>query len=432
MSDGLTEEVINGLAQSPQLRVLARSTVFRFKNKEDDPQRIGKDLQVQGVLNGRITRQGDAIAFDTELVSVADGTQIWGRRYSRKMSDVAALHDDVVSDLSAKLSARMTSDAKQHLALGTTTNSDAYQLYLKGHFYWNQRTRDNLKRSVEAFQQAIALDPNYALAYAGLADAYSVSSGYGAMNSKESVPLAQAAARHALELAPNLGQAHAALAGVLAAHHDWINCEREYQRAIELDPKAANSHYFYSYALLAPQKRYEEATREIKLALDLEPESLAINANYGGVLTFSRRYPEAKEQLLRTLEKDPNFTVSNTRMRELDEIQGDFEDARQRFAVINPDFSKMVTKPGKDSYWRGILEWAHQHSATHGEGFTERILQAYASAQLGERDKAILWLQKSYQADDDLLATFLRSALFDSLHDDPRFIALLNEMHLPQ
>ena len=378
MSDGLTEDVINGLAQSSQLRVLARSTVFRFKGKEDDPQHIGKELQVQGVLSGRITRHGDEMAFDTELVNVADGTQIWGQRYTRKMSEVAALQGDVVNDLSAKLKARTTPVEKEHMAVGTTSNSDAYQFYLKGRFYWNQRTKENLKRSIDAFHQAIAIDPNYALAYVGLANVYYVSSGYGAFQSKESIPLAEASAKRALELAPNLGEAHAALASALGAYHDWVSAEREYRRAIELDSKAANVHYFYSYSLLTPLKRDDEAIREIELALSLEPDSLAINANYGGVLTSARRYPEAKDQLLRALTKDPKFVIANARMREWDEIQGDFEDARQRFVSISPEFSNITMKPGKEGYWRAMLEWARQNTQSRGEGFTERIIQANA------------------------------------------------------
>lgn len=432
MSDGLTEDVINGLAQSSQLRVLARSTVFRFKGKEDDPQRIGKELQVQGVLSGRITRHGDDMAFDTELVNVADGTQIWGHRYSRKMSEVAALQGDVVNDLSAKLKARATPVEKEHIALGTTSNSDAYQLYLKGRFYWNQRTKENLKRSIDAFHQAIAIDPNYALAYVGLSNAYYVSSGYGAFQSKESIPLAEAAAKRALELAPNLGEAHAAMGAALESHRDWAAVEREFLRAIELDPKAANSHYFYSYSVLTPLKRHEEAIREMQLALTLEPDSLAINANYGGVLTSARRYPEAKDQLLRALTKDPKFTIANARMKELDEIQGDFEDARQRFVTVNPEFSNIAMQPGKTGYWRAMLEWAQQNTQTRGEGFTERIIQADAWTQLGDRHKAFLWLQKSYDADDDLLPTFMRSAVLDPVRTDPRFIALLKQMNLPE
>lgn len=202
MSDGLTEDIINRLAQSPELRVLARTSVFRYKNKDEDPQEIGKELQVQGVPTGRITRRGDEVAAETDLVNVSDGSQIWGQRYTRKISDVAALQNEIASDLSARLRTQVTHQEKELMTMGTTANSEAYQLYLKGRFYWNQRTKENLRRSIDCFQQAISLDPNYALAYVGLADAYAVSSGYGAFETKEAAPLAEALVKRALELAP--------------------------------------------------------------------------------------------------------------------------------------------------------------------------------------------------------------------------------------
>nr|HEV7954773.1 protein kinase [Candidatus Acidoferrales bacterium] len=182
LSDGLTEDIINRLAQLPELRVLARSTVLRFKNNNnDDPQKIGKDLDVQGVLTGRVTQHGDEIAVETDLVRVSDGSQVWGQRYTRKMSDLAALQNVIVGDLTGKLQTQLTHQEKEMMFLGTTTDSDAYKLYLKGRFYWNQRTREYLQQSIDSYKQAIALDPKYALAYVGLADAYTVASGFGTL-----------------------------------------------------------------------------------------------------------------------------------------------------------------------------------------------------------------------------------------------------------
>src|SRR5208282_5108443 len=210
---------------------------FRYKNKDEDPQKIGKELQVQGVLTGRITRRGDEVAVETDLVNVADGSQLWGQRYTRQLSDVAALQNQIVSDLTGKLRTQVTHQETEKMSLGTTTNSEAYELYLKGRFYWNQRTKENLKRSVDCFQQAIAIDPNYALAYVGLAEVYIVSSGYGALQAKEADPLAEIAAKRALELAPNLGAAHSAMGSVYSARHDWTGADREFQQALSLDPK---------------------------------------------------------------------------------------------------------------------------------------------------------------------------------------------------
>jgi len=430
LSDGLTEDIINRLAQLPELRVLSRSTVFRFKNKDEDPQKIGKDLQVQGVLTGRITRRGDDLAVETDLVSVSDGTQMWGQRYTRKISDVAALQNDIVGDLSRKLRTQVTHQEKEQMSLGTTTNSEAYQLYLKGRFYWNQRTKQNLQHSIESFHQAIALDPNYALAYTGLANAYEVASGYGALESKQAQPLAEEAAKRALELAPDLGAAHAAMGAVLAARHEWDAADREYQQALRLDPKDAFSHYFYTLTVLMPQMRYDEGIRELQRALELEPASLAVNANYGGIFTMARRYPEAKAGLDRAMALDPNFIITHARLREYYEIQGQFEEARQIAIPYFPEIIKMPAHPGKNEYWHGLIEVARVRSESSGESFTERIFQAVAYAQLGDRDKSIAWLEKSAAHDDDLLPNFMRYPIFDPLHNDPRYVAVLRKLNL--
>ena len=430
LSDGLTEDIINRLAQLPELRVLARSTVFRYKNKEDDPQQIGKELQVQGVLTGRITRRGDEIAVQTDLMNVSDGSQIWGERYTRNSSDVAALQNEIVSDMMGKLQTQVTHQEKELMSLGTTTNSEAYELYLKGRFYWNQRTRENVRRSIDCFQQAIAIDPNYALAYVGLSDAYTVASGYGTLQAKEAVPLAETAAKRALELAPNLGVAHGAMGSVYAAHYDWDGAEREFKQAMSLDPKDASSHYFYSYSVLVPQKRFDEAVREMQRALELEPGSLAIAANYGGALTMARRYPEAKVQLDQTLALDPKFTITRARLQDWYEIQGQFEDARQ-ISLLNPsEFNTIKFQPGKDGYWRGVLEVARQRSETLGEGVNERIFQVIAWTQLGDHDKAIEWLEKCAANDDDLLPNYIRSPILDPLHGDPRYVTVLHKLNL--
>src|SRR5208282_6403149 len=265
----------------------------------------------------------------------------------------------------------------------------------------------------------IAIDPNYALAYVGLAEVYIVSSGYGALQAKEADPLAEIAAKRALELAPNLGAAHSAMGSVYSARHDWTGADREFQQALSLDPKNALAHYFYSYGVLAPQARYDEAVREIQRALELEPASLAINANYGGALTMARRYPEAKAQLDRAMTLDPNFIITHARAREWYEIQGQFEDARQVAIPFFPEFNKVPAHPGKNEYWRGLIEIARQRTETAGEGFTERMFQATAWTQLGDHEKANAWLEKSAANEDDLLPNFIRSPILDPLHGDP-------------
>ena len=430
LSDGLTEDVINRLAQLPELRVVARSTVLRFKNNNEDPQKIGKDLGVQGVLSGRITQHGDEIAVETDLVKVSDGSQMWGQRYVRKMSDLAALQNAIVSDLTGKLQTQLTHQQKELMSMGTTTNSEAYKLYLRGRFYWNQRTREYLQQSIDCYKQAIALDPNYAVAYVGLADAYTVASGFGTLQSKEAIPLTEDAAQHALDLAPNLGGAHAAMGYVDAARYDWTAAEREYVKAKSLDPTNSAIPYFYSMYVLRPQLRYDEAIREMQKAIELEPASLPMNANLGHLLTFAGRFAEAKEQLDRTLAMDPNFPISHNRLREWCEIQGQFEDARQTGMLNFPGFADIEAHPGKTQYWRGVLEIARQRTQKFGEAFGERQFQAVAWAQLGNNEEALTWLEKSAKNEDDLLPYWVRSPLFVPLHKEPRFLALLHKMNL--
>lgn len=430
LSDGLTEDIINRLAQLPELRVLARSTVLRFKNNNGDPQKIGKDLNVQGVLSGRITQHGDEISVETDLVRASDGSQMWGQRYVRKTSDLAALQNAIVSDLTGKLQTQLTNQQKELMSLGTTTNSEAYKLYLRGRFYWNQRTREYLQQSIDCYKQAIALDPNYALAYVGLADAYTVASGFGTLQSKEAIPLTEAAAQHALDLTPNLGGAHAAMGYVYAARYDWAAAEREYLKAKSLDPTNSAIPYFYSMYVLRPQLRYDEAIREIRKAIELEPASLPMNANLGHLLTFAGQLPEAKEQLDRTLAMDPNFPISHNRLREWYEIQGQFEEARQTGMFNSAGFAAMEANPGKTQYWRGVIEIANQRTEKFGEAFGERMFQAVASAQLGENEKSLTWLEKSAKSEDDLLPYLVRSPLLTPLHKEPRFLALLHKMNL--
>jgi eukaryotic-like serine/threonine-protein kinase len=430
LSDGLTEDIINRLAQLPELRVVARSTVVRFKNNNDDPQKIGKDLDVQGVLTGRVTQHGDEIAVETDLVRVSDGSQMWGQRYTRKMSDLAALQNVIVGDLTGKLQTQLTHQEKELMSLGTTTDSDAYKLYLKGRFYWNQRTRETLHQSIDCFKQAIALDPQYALAYVGLADAYTVASGFGTLQSTDAIPLTEAAAQKALELAPNLGGAHAAMGYVYAARYDWPSAEHEYLKAEGLDATSAAIPYFFSLYVLRPQMRYDEAIREIRKAIELEPASLPMNANLGHLLTFAGRVPEAKEQLDRTLAMDPNFPITHNRLREWYEIQGQFEDARRTGMFNSAGFADMEANPGKAQYWRGVIEIARQRTQKSGEAFAERMFQAVASAQLGHDEEALTWLEKSAKSEDDLLPYLVRSPLLVPLHKEPRYLALLHKMNL--
>src|SRR5215471_6698767 len=267
LSDGLTESLISTLSQLPGMKVMARSTVFRFKSTQDDPQKIGQTLQVAAVLTGRITQHGDELGIHAELVNAADGSEIWGSQYTRKQADITQVQSDITRDISKSLHVQMSGEVQQKLGKAGTNNPEAYRLYLEGRQQWALRTQDGLKKSIDLFQQAIAADPNYALAYAGLADTYNVAPSYGVgIDSKQALALADEASQKAVQLDDSLSEAHAARAGALAFNWRWAEAESEFRRAIEINPNSASAHYFYGFTLLVPRKRLDQALAELRIA----------------------------------------------------------------------------------------------------------------------------------------------------------------------
>jgi TolB-like protein/predicted Ser/Thr protein kinase len=260
--DGITEGVINDLSQVSALRVMARTTVFRFKGKESDPQQVGATLKVDAVVTGHIVQHGDDLTIQAELVRVSDGTQIWGQQFTRKMKDVSSLQGDIGREIASRLRLQLSDEEKQRMMGPGTQNQEAYQLYLRGRFFFAQRTESGLRRAIENFQHAVALDPSYAQAYASLAIAYRVSRGYLPPEESRTLPSGKAEAERAVQLDPMLSEVHVALAVVNTSTFDWASAEREFKVAIETNPNDANAHYFYAMYYLLPQKRFDEATAE--------------------------------------------------------------------------------------------------------------------------------------------------------------------------
>ena len=309
LSDGITETIINSLSQFPKLRVVPRNTVFRYKGKEIDLRTVGRDLNVRAILMGRVVHRGGDLIVKAELVDVVNESQLWGEHFNRRFSDIFEVQAVISQEISDKLRLKLTGREKKKLFRRYTDNVEAYEAYLKGRYYWNKRIGGALTKAIEYFSQALDRDPNYALAYTGLADSYGFADLYGTFPSKEAMPKARAAATKAIGIDDTLAEAHTSLGFVeLFFEWNWIAAEKEFRRAIELDPRYPVAREWYSICLLV-QNRIEESLAEMKRALLLDPLSLLIHARLGLLFYFSRDYDGAIKQYERLFELDPNFLI---------------------------------------------------------------------------------------------------------------------------
>ena len=440
LSDGISEAIINSLSQLPNLRVMARSTVFRYKGKEADPQKVGHDLGVRAVLTGRLLERGDTLVVQTELVDVSRGSQLWGEQYNRKLADTFAVQEDISRAISDKLRLRLSGEEKARLARRSIANPEAYQLYLKGRYEWNKRTAESLKDSVGYFQQAIEKDPSYAQGYAGLADVYNVIATYTHESPQETFPKARAAAMKALQLDETLAEAHTALAMARAKYDwDWTGSEKEFRRALDLNPNDANNHYFYGFTYLLPLGRLDDALREMKRAQELDPLSPIINTNLGAAFIYARQYNAAIEQLRRTLVLDPHFGPAHGRLSEVLYWKGQNAEAAEHFlqgpgptAMSEQQLAALRTTYAS-SGWKGFSE-------QRGEFIIENRKRTYVPgstvalryAALGDKEKALEWLERAYAEHDEWLPLLNVEPAYDALHADPRFQDLVRRMGLGQ
>ena len=310
LSDGITGSLINVLATLPKLRVMAQSTVSRYKTREIDPQAVGRELNVRAVVTGRIMQSGGSLRIGTELVDVATGAQIWGAQYDRKPGDIFVVQDEISNEISGKLRLKLTRAQKNQLIKRHTENPEAYRLYLKGRHHWNRWTEEGFYKAIEYFQQAVEKDPGYALAYSGLADCYVLLGWNSYLPPNEAFPKGKAAAKTALQLDLDLAEAHTPLAALLWLHDwQWNKAQTEFKRTLELGPTYATANHWYAeYAMT--MGRHGEAMVRMKNGQDLDPLSLIINVAVGWALYFARRYDEAIDQLRRTVELDPNYPVT--------------------------------------------------------------------------------------------------------------------------
>jgi len=438
LSDGIPESLINSLSQLRGVKVIARSSAFKYRGKEIDLNEVSKTLGVQAILTGRVTQRGDNLSVNVELMNANDKTQIWGEQYDRKLSDLLAIQREIAHEIVEKLKVKVSGEEKGP-ARHYTENNEAYQLYLKGRFHWNKRTKEALRKSIEYFDEAIAEDPNFALAYAGLSDSYVVPA--NRMAPREAMPRAKAAAMRALELDETLAEAHASLGRVFAAYDwDWTNAEKEYKRAIELNPQYAIAHQWYG-GYLAVMGRTNEAIAERKQALDLEPLSLTINFELGLGFYYDRDYDRAIEQFQKTLELDHEFPAVNNFLPAAYEQKGMYNEAIAGFKKALPlsaggewtlskaGLGHVYAVTGKRSEAQALLEELKQFS-------TQEYLPATSIALiyvgLGEKDHAFAELQKGYEQRAFQMQWIRLDPRWDSLRSDPRFHDLMRRMGMPE
>ena len=435
LSDGITESIIDSISQLPNLRVMAWTTVARYKSQTKDPLAIGAELGVKSVLTGKIVQSGNQLQIQTELVDLATGSRLWGEQYTRQLSDVIPLQKEISLRISEKLRLKLSGADEQKLKKNTTADPEAYTLYLKGRYFWNKRSEEGMRKAISYFQHAIDRDPGYALAYAGLADAYNLGDDWGSTPPSESFPRAKAAALRALDLDDSLAEAHTSLAFV-KANYDWDfpGAEEEFQRAIALNPNYATAHQWYAMYLV-PMRRFAEAEREIKVAQDLDPLSLIISLGVGEIFEWERNYDAAFRQYQKTLELDPSFIGTYGHLSTIYEHKGMYREAveaAKKVAVLkgnNDEVSEMERVFRKNGYpgldqmnLRRDFEAQAQGKYVRSSEIAENYLRT------GNKPQALHWLEKAFEERDSSLVFLPIDAEFDSLRSDPQFQELLKKI----
>jgi len=438
LSDGLAESLIYRLSQLPNLKVSPTSSVFRYEGKEIDPVKVGQELDVSAVLSGRIVQRGDQLTISAELLDVRTNRLLWGEQYDGKLSDLLATQRQIAREIVDKLKLKVSGEEKV-LAKHYTESNEAYQLYLKGRFYWNKRTVESNTKSIEYFNQAIEKDPNFALAYAGLADCYVVR--INPLPPREKMLKAKAAAMRALELDETLAEAHTSLARVLAVYEwDWTGAEKEFKRALDLNPRNAIAHVWYG-GYFEAMGRHSESIAERKRAQELDPLSLVINSELGLAFYFARDYDHAIEQFQKTLELEPNFSLVNEFLPAAYEQKGMHEQAIAGFqkgmtlregtelSFLMSGLGHVYGVSGKKAEARAVLDELKQMSQKE---YVPADSIAHVYVGLGETDQAFAWLERAYGERSFGMAWLKVEPSWDSLRSDPRFTDLMRRVGLPQ
>ena len=440
LSDGITESLINNLSQLPNLIVMARSSVFRYKGHEVDPQTVAKDLKVQAVVTGRIVQRGDQLIISSELIDARTSRNLWGDQYDRKLSDVQAVQQDITSAISTRLREHLSGETKHQVQKGGTTDPEAYQDYLKGHYYWEKRTPETLEKSKDYFNQAIEKDPNYGLAYVGLADYYNVLSDYSPVPESEAAPKAKAAAQKALAIDSSLPEAHAALAAAHWSLFEVADSEREFQRALELNPNFANAHHWYGL-FLSWEARHPEAISHLRRAVELDPLNLQYNSNLGQVLGNARQDDACVEQLKKTVEMDPNYAQAHGQLRNSYRDMGKYDLSLEEWKkastlfndhedlAIAEDAARAYARSGPKASLAREIELKKQLAKRR---YVDPADIAYIYAALGDKEQTFVWLGKALAEKSGGLQVVKIVRPLEQWHSDPRYIDLLKRVGMPQ
>ena len=437
-ADGIQDEILTRLSKIADLKVISRTSTQHYKSVPENLPEIARQLGVANVVEGSVQKIGDAVRVNVQLIKAANDSHLWADTFDRNLTDVFAVESEIAKSIADTLKAKLTGSEEHAISARPTENTKAYQFYLKGRYFWNKRTGSDLQTAIDHFKQAIDQDPNYALAYAGLADSYVLLSFFGAGTLQQSIPPAKAAAQKALELDPTLAEPHSVLGQILFYDFDFAESKKEFERAIALNPNDATAHQWFGVGPLIVLGEFDRAIPEGKRAVELDPLSLVVNTDLAVDYTMARRYPEAIEQLNKTLAMDPRFYYARLTFGLALQCNGQLPEAIAQY--------KKAAELTDDPLVLASLAQAYAKAGQRGEALkllaqmqelaTKRYVGLWSFARvhlaLGEKEKAIDELERAYLERSDPYITFIKvSPLFDPLRGDPRFQALLAKAFSP-
>ena len=434
--EGVQDEILTRLAKVADLKVISRTSTQRFKSVPSDLRDIAKQLGVMNILEGSVQKANDQVRVNVQLINAMNDAHLWAEIYDRKLTDIFATESDIAKTIAETLQAKLTGSEITAISKKPTANPEAYELYLKGRFFWNKRTGADLRKAIDYFNQAIAKDPNYALAYSGLADSYLLLAPYGAATPKDSVPQAKAAVKKALELDDTLAEAHASSGRIVSGFDfDSTKAIAEFERALQLNPNYATAHHWFGAGPLLALGRFDESIVEAKRSIELDPLSMINNADFGNDYYYARRYDEAIAQLRKTIEIEPHFYLAHYYLAQALQLKGQLPEAitEYRKAVELDDDPFALALLGQAYARSGQLDDARKILARLNEEAKSRYVAAYGIGVvflgMGDKNRAMDELERAYRENDGNDIYNIRvDPLLDDLRGDPRFDALAEKI----